>query len=473
MNLFARKIIFYSCLCGLIFISACGDDKAAGTQGDVVEEKIDEDLAPPFDPIGSDGEIENPVADPTKDPEPPATEPTTEPTGGGAPPKTNILSFKVSEDCVAPGTQVKLEWATENAAKIMLDRTEVLASGYRTLVADSESSHELVLYNKKGEQQTQQTVNIYHQQETPAGFGLEDTEIKIENPDDMVIAADGTLFALVAGELLSGTVKTALKPVASPNSSISTWQVLAIDPKNSKIMYAGIDGRIYRSIDGGKSWPHVIPLVQNGANLVVNTIHVSPTNPNLVYIGIEGGLYILDTAQPKLTLVTDLDMLDEDVIFVSAYNQNVIAATDTEILLSTNNGSGWNFLASGDWDNVTALKLYEEKIFVGSDQGLFESTIKDPTWTQAKNITSPVVDIAAGKLPGQNQIQYAVATTKGLFYKKADGWENLASDVVTNILPYKEGILFVTPDTVKILNKIPPASASPLCPNKPAEEQML
>lgn len=54
----------------------------------------------------------------------------------------------------------------------------------------------------------------------------------------------------------------------------------AVDPANSNIMYLGVEGKIYKTLDGGKSWQiKNIPSVSN-----VSQILIDPVSSNRIYI---------------------------------------------------------------------------------------------------------------------------------------------------------------------------------------------
>jgi photosystem II stability/assembly factor-like uncharacterized protein len=65
---------------------------------------------------------------------------------------------------------------------------------------------------------------------------------------------------------------------------------IAINHHNSKELYAGFDGRgIFKSVDSGQSWQAVN---EGLPNLFVRCITISPHDPNLIYLGISGGVAI-------------------------------------------------------------------------------------------------------------------------------------------------------------------------------------
>jgi len=71
-------------------------------------------------------------------------------------------------------------------------------------------------------------------------------------------------------------------------------QALAIDPRDSAVVYAGVYGAagrgLYKSTDGGQSWT----LATGALNIDVDAVAVDPENPSTLYIGTtesEGGVF--------------------------------------------------------------------------------------------------------------------------------------------------------------------------------------
>ena len=98
---------------------------------------------------------------------------------------------------------------------------------------------------------------------------------------DVVVFADGTLFAQTNDELLrsadGGTIWT---PVPVPGSPAQT----AVDPVDHGTLYsAGAEG-LYKSADGGATWG-----VALSTSEFVRAIAVSPADHALVYVGLTGG----------------------------------------------------------------------------------------------------------------------------------------------------------------------------------------
>jgi len=64
-------------------------------------------------------------------------------------------------------------------------------------------------------------------------------------------------------------------------------QSLAIDPQNTNIIYAGVEGgSVYRSTDGGQNWAEV---KEGLVNATVWSIAIDPANTRTIYAGIFGG----------------------------------------------------------------------------------------------------------------------------------------------------------------------------------------
>jgi outer membrane protein assembly factor BamB len=84
---------------------------------------------------------------------------------------------------------------------------------------------------------------------------------------------------------------------AEPSWAVATWHsigspgggqinAIAIDPTNSQIVYAGTNGGVFKTIDGGASWIGL-------TNTVTRSLAIDPTNSQIVYAGTNG--YVFQT----------------------------------------------------------------------------------------------------------------------------------------------------------------------------------
>ncbi len=116
-------------------------------------------------------------------------------------------------------------------------------------------------------------------------------------PDGTVIASVGdSAYLAVSGNLGSWVTLTTGKETTLPSSGIG-WMVFAIAPSDANVMYASLaaaDGKllgVYNSTDKGTTWSVVFPSNSsfspfgNSYGCYSNTLAVSPTDPNQVFLG--------------------------------------------------------------------------------------------------------------------------------------------------------------------------------------------
>jgi hypothetical protein len=120
---------------------------------------------------------------------------------------------------------------------------------------------------------------------------------------DVIVGSDGTVITAVDGQaymapasnLSSWVTLTTGLPDALPNTGIG-WMVFAIAPSDANIIYASLAGtdskllNIYTSTDKGLKWSIIFPKNTafepfSNSGCYANTIAVSPTDPNMVYLG--------------------------------------------------------------------------------------------------------------------------------------------------------------------------------------------
>lgn len=102
-------------------------------------------------------------------------------------------------------------------------------------------------------------------------------------PDDVMAlaAAGGTPETLYAGSMSAGVLRSndGGENWTPATAGLGTRGVyaLTVDPANRQMIYAGVDGGLYKSADGGASW-RKLPFP--GDNAV--TLAINPTQPNVV-----------------------------------------------------------------------------------------------------------------------------------------------------------------------------------------------
>jgi photosystem II stability/assembly factor-like uncharacterized protein len=70
---------------------------------------------------------------------------------------------------------------------------------------------------------------------------------------------------------------------------------LAVDPTNPDVVYAGGVGRVFKSVNGGRSWfddSFGLPTFESfGPSALVNVLRIDPGNPQILYAGSQQGLF--------------------------------------------------------------------------------------------------------------------------------------------------------------------------------------
>ncbi len=215
-------------------------------------------------------------------------------------------------------------------------------------------------------------------------------------------------------------------PILNPQAPLSVWQptnpggggwfaVAGAGP--SGVILAGSDlTGAYRSLDRGQSWGAI------GAFRGLTSTHVGglgfhPTDPNILYIGTDDGLFRSDdmgeTVQQVLAggYVTDIEIARSNTqIGYTAVHAEWNTASGS-VYKSSNNGQSWSQVSSNLPGNLRILKLLihptqantvyllsGEGRFATGDAVVYRSTDGGVTWAQMGGSLDDVLDIAQDKL---------------------------------------------------------------------------
>jgi photosystem II stability/assembly factor-like uncharacterized protein len=119
-----------------------------------------------------------------------------------------------------------------------------------------------------------------------------------------------------------------------------------IDPTNENVIY-NVDFEVQKSTDGGQNWSDSF----ENAHVDQHAMAFSPTNPNNILLGNDGGLYVSENGGDSSLKFTSLpitqlyrfhvDAQDDNKIYAGAQDNNTIRTTTGD----TNN---WNAIFGGD-----------------------------------------------------------------------------------------------------------------------------
>ena len=147
---------------------------------------------------------------------------------------------------------------------------------------------------------------------------------------------------------------------------------IAINPKNSNIIYAGtggfFGGTLYKSTNGGESWTDLYrnedetPGLRNG----VISLAIDPVNDNIIYAGTAFIGVIIKSIDAGhtwgITGLGETDQLIKSITIDNNSTQTVYTAIDhSGFFRSLDGGNSWQSFNEGLGDSAQAIKIIQDK----------------------------------------------------------------------------------------------------------------
>ena len=195
---------------------------------------------------------------------------------------------------------------------------------------------------------------------------------------------------------------------------------LAISPDGGTV-YAGVQGGVYKSTDGGDSWEQIL-------GRTVKALIINPQTPSTIYAGTEGnGVYrSMDGGDSWEPINEGLTNLDVRALAIDPIAPTTIyAGAGDGVFKSIDGGDNWEPKNAGlintDIWSLAINPGTPTTIFVGTGDGLYRSTDGGDEWTR---IGSEIIGWRVKALAIDPQSPSTIYAGGGGLFKSTDGGDN-------------------------------------------------
>lgn len=203
--------------------------------------------------------------------------------------------------------------------------------------------------------------------------------------------------------------------ILDSQDEVTSVASIAVDPLNSQVLYIGIvysrgnKGEVYKSVDGGQTLTPVLELT-----VPVNTVAISPNDSSVIYSG--SGSFYASAFDPNGGVYRSNDS-------GSTWSDPLLPDVIVNAIQVDPNNDGILYAACGDSKASTG--------------GLYKSVDGGQSWQDKSFVIDAVKDIKID--PQNSQKMYAATYSYGIFLSIDGGeqWTNIGlSDYVTNDVSY-------------------------------------
>lgn len=257
----------------------------------------------------------------------------------------------------------------------------------------------------------------------PAGGDVRAVAIDPRNPDRLYISTlDGQIYASSDGG------KT-WEFLVNFNIPLLILDDLMVDVENSNIIYAAghrhkEPGGFFRSIDGGRTWQASDDL----KNEAIHAIVQSTLDPNIIVVGSVNGIFISRDRGKNFekinspTAPTNINSLAID----PTDTNTIYAGTTWRPYKTTDGGKTWRLIKKGmiDDSDVFAIEIDERDpnhVIASACSGIYESFDKGETWKKIQGIPSTSRRTRDIKINPARLQSYYAATTEGFWVSDTAG----------------------------------------------------
>lgn len=207
-----------------------------------------------------------------------------------------------------------------------------------------------------------------------------------------------------------------------------------IDPRNSQILYAGTDGGVFRSMDGGDHWSPTGLIEQfPGVPYIVHTLAIDPRNSNVLYAGTQdwGAFKSTDGGASWMNILAGEHVY---ALVIDPQQPDTLYAGATGVYKSTDGGASWSQITNGlirsDGPilSVRALAIDPQQpttLYAGSGVGTFDGVYKSTdggaSWTPHNaGLTQDACIIFTLAVDPHNSTLVYAGTGRGVFALQQD-----------------------------------------------------
>ncbi|MFZ1289031.1 MAG: hypothetical protein WAR79_03015 [Melioribacteraceae bacterium] len=214
-------------------------------------------------------------------------------------------------------------------------------------------------------------------------------------------------------------------------------------PSNSSIMYAGCDGGIYKSINGGLNWTHI----NNNINtLQFYSVASDKNNANILYGGAQdnGNFSTVDKGATDWVFETSGDGMENFVDYNNS--SNVFMSTQNgSLYLSNDGGLTWDNIFGGGGNTAWVDPFWQHptnpnRIFAAWNRYIIRSDAPYTSWSYHSSgqltTTNRITSVAHSTINANNLMAVASYYTVDAFvYKSIDvgvSWTDISGNLTTS-----------------------------------------